>query len=84
MFMRGVVVGDEMNLFIRRCLSVDEVEESNPFFMRVSRLARPDDLPIKNGQAGEERRRSVPFVIVVMVPARPRFIGRPGCVRSSA
>ena len=36
--MRGVIVGDEMNLFTGRCLSVDEIEESNPFFMKLTRF----------------------------------------------
>ena len=40
-------------------------------------------VPSSTFNASEERGGSVPLV-VVRHPARPFFIGRPGCVRSSA
>ena len=51
--------------------------------MPVAFLALADDRAVEHIQRREQRGRAIALVIVV-VPARPFFIGSPGWVRSSA
>jgi len=52
--------------------------------MPVALHATADDLAVQHVEGGEQRGRAVALVVVRLVPARPRFMGKPGCVRSSA
>jgi hypothetical protein len=50
----------------------------------VARLAVSDHETALHVYGGTERGEAVAHVVVVMVAARAFFIGRPGCMRSSA
>jgi hypothetical protein len=78
----GVIIDDEMQIETGGRLAVDLPEERQEFVRPVARQTFTDDLAGRHIERGEERRRAV--ALVVIVPARPFFRGRPGCVRSSA
>ena len=84
MLVRCVVVEDHMNRLARRDLRLDGVEEADELLMPMPLHVATDDRAVENVQRSKQRRRSMPLVIMVMVPARPFFNGKPGCVRSSA
>ena len=46
MFVRGVVIEDEMRGPIRRCLRIDEFEKLQPFLMTMPVVALPNDGPV--------------------------------------
>ena len=52
--------------------------------MAMAPHALAEDLALKDIESREQASDAMPLVIVVMVPARPFFIGSPGWVRSSA
>lgn len=64
MFVRGLVIQDQMQVAIRGSLPIELLEELEPFLMPVARLALRDDLPSGDVQGGEERRGSMPDIVV--------------------
>ena len=75
--------------------AINLTQELQPFDLRVSLLALPDDLPVEpveHVEHREQRGRAVALAAVALaavalaamriVCARPFFIGKPGCVRS--
>ena len=84
MFVGSVIVDDQMQVESGGRLAVDFLEKADKLLMPVARNTVSDDLAVEHTEGGEQRGRSVAFVVVRSVPKRPFSIGRPGCVRSSA
>jgi hypothetical protein len=63
---------------------LDGVEKTDELLMAMALHAPSDHLALQHVEGREQGGRAVALVVVVMVPARPRFRGNPGCVRSSA
>jgi hypothetical protein len=63
-FVRVVVVHDQMQIEIRRRLLIDQLEELDPFLMTMSRHARADQLALGQFQGGKQRRRAMTRVVV--------------------
>src|SRR5674536_395989 len=80
----GVVVQDQMHGQAGGDLPVDAPEELEELLVPMVGQALADDDTGEHVQRGEQGGRAVAFVVVVMVPARPFFIGSEGWVRSSA
>ena len=82
---RRVVVDNEMQIELLIYAVVDLVQEPDEFLGAVARQAlhrsRCRSSRIESGKQGC---RAVALVIMRHRLARPFFIGRPGCVRSSA
>jgi hypothetical protein len=80
----GIVVEDDVDGLALGHLALDGVEETDEFLVTVAAMLRPMTLPSSTLSAAKSV--VVPFLLSswVMVPSRPRFIGSPGCVRSSA
>ena len=80
----GVVVDDQMQIEIGGSLAVDLFEEVQELLGPMAGQAFADDRASRDIESRKERRGAVALVSWVMVPARPFFKGKPGCVRSSA
>jgi len=78
----GVVVDDRVNGLVPRDLALERVEEADELLVPVAGHVAAEHGAIEHVERREQRRRPVPLVVVV--PIRPFFIGRPGWVRSSA
>src|SRR6185437_17126995 len=63
-FVRAVVVGDDVDLLAGRCLSIDEAEKRNPIFVCMPVTALAEDSTIQRVQRGEQCRRSMPLIVV--------------------
>ena len=64
MFVCGIVVGDQMNLPIRRSCHIDQPQKLQPLLVAMPLLAEADYLAGCRIHRGEHRRRPVPFVVV--------------------
>src|SRR5439155_19864069 len=64
MFVRAVVVENEMDVLAAGRLPIDRVQERDELSVRVVRLTPLDDMPLKDIEGREQRRRTVPFVIM--------------------
>src|SRR5579872_5010670 len=64
MFMSGIVVHDQMELFVCRCGIVYQSEETTPFLMPVTLLAQADDFSVKRIESCEQSRGAIALVIV--------------------
>ncbi len=64
MFVRPIVVDDEVQIQIERRLDVDELEKPNKFLMPVARHAVADDLAVEHAEGREKGGGSVALVIV--------------------
>jgi len=62
MFVRGVVVGDQMQRLVLGRLALDLAQELEPLGMTVALLALGDDLAIQHVERGKQRGRAVPLV----------------------
>ena len=69
MFVRPVVVDDQMQVQIEWCLDADQLQETDKFLMAMPRHAIANDRAIEHVQRGEQGRRAIPFV-VVRLPGR--------------
>ena len=78
----GVVVEDDVHHLPDRHLTLDVVEEADELLMAVALHAAADDRAVQDVERGEQGGRAM--ALVVMVPARPFFMGSPGWVRSRA
>ena len=64
MLVRGMVVADQMQRLLLRCLAVDVAQKGEPLVMPVALLAARDDRPIQGIESSKLRRRPGPLVIV--------------------
>jgi len=69
MFVRAVIVCDQVQVQFRRCLFVNLFEELGPFLMPVPLHARADQFSLRHVQGRKQRRRSIAFVIMCHGPA---------------
>src|SRR5512140_2060330 len=83
-FVRGVVVEDDVHDLADRHGGLDAVQKPDELLMAVALHAAADDLALEYVERGEERRRAVSFVIVRHGRAPAVLQGQPGWVRSSA
>ncbi len=63
-FVGGVVVDDEMKVELTRCLLVDHPEELDPLLMPMLLHAGRDDLALAEFNRSEQRRCSIPLVVM--------------------
>lgn len=64
MFVRGVVVANDMDVLLSRDTPADQVQETNPLLMAVLFHACANDFAIKGIHRSEQRGSAVAFVIV--------------------
>lgn len=69
MLVRAEVVGDQMQIKIRRGLLINEPQELQPFLMSMPFHAGPDQLAAGHLHRREQRRRAMPPVVVRHRPA---------------
>ena len=84
MLVCGVIVEDQMHRALGRGFGIDLVEEADELLMPVAAHALADDLAVEHVERGEQGGCPVPLIIMVIGAQRPRFIGSPGWVQSSA
>ena len=84
MLVGGIVVDDGMDQLSRGDLRLDRIEEADELLVAMALHVAADDGAIEDIEGCEQCGGAVPFVVGVIVPARPDFIGSPGWVRSSA
>src|ERR1700733_4773163 len=84
MFVGRIIVDDGVDHFSHRDLLLDRIEEADELLVAMVLHVAADDGAIEDVESCEQRGGAVTFVVVVIVPARPGFIGNPGWVRSSA
>ena len=73
MFVRPVVVDDQMQIEAGRGLGVDSLEEPDELLMPMARHAVADDLAVEHAERREQRRRAVALVVVGLRPAAARL-----------
>ena len=66
MFVRGVVVGDQVHVEMLRRLAVDGAQELEPFLMPVPLHALADHAAGGDVESCERRRRAMAFVVVLV------------------
>ena len=71
MFVRAVVVNDQMQSDVRRHFSIELLEERQPLDVRMLGRDEAGDLPIEIVQCGEQRDGAVPDVVVRSRPNVP-------------
>src|SRR5438093_6920663 len=64
MFVRAVVVDDDVQVYACRCFLIDFFEKANEFLMTMSRHTVANHFPIQNIQSSEQRRCAVPFIVM--------------------
>jgi len=64
MFVRRVVIADDVQRFIRRRLRINLLQELEPFLVGVMISEETDDLALCHIQCGKKRRRTVSLIIV--------------------
>ena len=64
MFMRGVVITDEMQRFVLWCFPIDLAEKREPLRVAVALLALADNLAVKHAECGKERGGAVAFIVM--------------------
>ena len=78
----GVVIDNQVDIQAGKGLAVDPVQEANELLAPVALQTLPDDRAVEHVERREQGRRTV--ALVIMVPARPFFMGKPGWLRSRA
>ena len=71
MLMRGVVIANDVNLFLRRRTALDQVQEPDPFLVTVPRHASFQDRSVERVERREQRGGAVAFVVVSHRPRTP-------------
>src|SRR5271168_4021076 len=64
MLMGGVVVDDGVDRLARRNLSFDDIEEADELLMAMALHVAADHRAVEDVHRGEQRRRSVPLIVV--------------------
>ena len=64
MFMGGVVIGDDVDVEIKRALPVDQFEKGEPLLMAMARRQTGDQLAFEIIEGGEQGQRAMPHVIM--------------------
>ena len=64
MFVRGVIIDDEMRIECRRHVGLDMLEEAQKLLMTMARATLREDLAIGDVEGGKQGRRTVSDVIV--------------------
>jgi hypothetical protein len=59
-------------------------EKADELLIPVPLHAAAEHRAVQHVERGKQGRCAIPLVVVGQMPQRPSFIGRPGCVRSSA
>ncbi len=77
-FVRGVVIGNQMQRFILGRLSVDGTQEFQPLRVTMPLLALRDDLTVQHVQSGEQCGRTVALVVVRHGGRTPLLQWQPG------
>src|SRR6266567_7571223 len=78
MFVRGVVIRNEIQSLIGRRDVVDDPQELQPFLMPMSLLAHADDGAIEDVESGKQAGRPVALVVVGHGLGPPGFQRQPG------
>ena len=78
MFVRRVIVEDDVDGAASRNRALDAVEEADELLMAVARHVLPDHRPVQHIERGKQRRRAVPFVIVGHRRTAPFLQRQPG------
>src|SRR5882724_5870563 len=73
MFVRGIVVDDQMEIFFRRCDLIDDAQEFQPFLMAVPVIAHADYRAIESIHGSEQSGCPVPLVVVGHSPTTASF-----------
>jgi hypothetical protein len=81
-FVSGIVIEDLMHVQVPRDCGVDGVEEATEFARTMPRMTFANHSP--HIQGGEERRGTVPDVVMDTSFTLPGRIGSTGALRSSA
>ena len=74
-FMRRIIIGDQMKLHIGRRLLVNQPEEFEPLLMTVTRQASTQQGSLQQVQRRKQRGGSIPFIVMRHCPA-PSFFQR--------
>jgi len=64
MFMRRIIVNDQMKLFVRRRLGVDQLQKLDPLLVPMPGYAGADHLAVERAQGREQRCGSVANVVM--------------------
>jgi hypothetical protein len=83
MLMGGIVIHG-MDDLAGRNRRLDDVQEPNELLMTMALHVAADHRAVEDVEGGERRGGAVADIVWVEVAARPVFIGRLPCVRSSA
>ncbi len=84
MFVCGIVIANDVDLFVRRRIALDQIEEANPFLMTMSGHAGFQDGSIERVECSEEGGCAVAFVVVGHCPATPFLHGKSELSRPNA
>ena len=76
MFVSSIIVHDQMEIEVARCLDVDFLEKSNELLVPMTRHAVANDLAVEHTQGSKERRGTIAFVIVSHGPATALLQGK--------
>src|ERR1700751_3990327 len=86
-FLAAVIVEDDMDDFAGRDLGLDRIEKTDEFLVPVAPHAAADHPAFEYIEGGKTERGAAVALVVIsyrpIVPQRPVFSGKPGCVRSS-
>ena len=77
MFVRGVIIEDDMHRLVRWHAGIDGIEEADELLMAVLLHVAPDHGAIEDVERGEQRGRSVAFVIMGHRAEPPFFERQP-------
>src|SRR5665213_1096207 len=73
MFVSGIVIDDQMEIFFRRRDPINHTQELQPLLMAMPVVAHADHLAIESIHSGEQSGRPVSFVVVSHGPAAAFF-----------
>ena len=76
MFVRGIVIGNQMQGLALGDLAINQTKECQPFLVTMAWQARGDDRALRDMQGGKEGGGAMPLVIVRHRAAAPRLQGQ--------
>ena len=80
----GIVVDDQMDGQVLVGPTVEQFQEFQKLIIAVLGQTLADHRALMDIEGGEQGGGAVTIVVMGIVPFLPGFIGKPGCVRSSA